>query len=325
MRARSRLILGLFPHPIPPRGALALVAILALPAILLGAAPVERTIAGGRLTIVVGDDTSFQVQDSEFAPLPAFNPRCVSLDLADTGVLVSVAGTVYGPDFAEHVCGTAAPAFTPWTPVSISDVTGAGTAADPFRVVIVVDAGSSGLRLTETITHVAGSDRFLPSLAFSNAGPAPSTFDAFLATDMYLSIQYVQPLLWYGVPGGWAAEKLGAPTPACAPDPYYALLPQADRYSGHDAPVMWGEIAAGQLSNTMDYGCSFGGIATQWAARSLGPGQTVVVGPGGGIAFIEGSPFVVPAVPVLSPPLLALAAAALAVAGLLAARRIHPG
>ena len=36
-------------------------------------------------------------------------------------------------------------------------MTGTGTACNPFTVVIVVDAGATGLVLTETITYVNGA------------------------------------------------------------------------------------------------------------------------------------------------------------------------
>jgi hypothetical protein len=280
-----------------------------------------RVIHGGRLTIWVGDDTSFQVQDSHF-DAPAFNPyqACAPGDTADTGTLVSISGATFGPDFAQHPCGTGAPSFTAWTPVSLSPVTGTGSASDPFRVVVVVDAGATGLRLTETITHVAGTAQFLPQLTFSNTGAAPLSFSAYLATDMFLSIQYVAPLLRFGVPGGWAAEKVGAPTPACAPENYYALLPRADRYTGHEPSTMWSEIASGNLSNTMEFACVGGGIATEWTGRTLNPGGTIAVSPGDGVQFIEGSPSESAGIPTLDERGILVAGAALGLVGWILAR-----
>lgn len=267
---------------------------------LSASAPVVRTIDGGRLTITLGDDTSFQVQDSHYE-WPAFYPSlyCEPGTLGETGTLVSIGGVVYGPDFAENSCGIYAPPFVvPWTPVSISMVRGTGTTADPFAVTIVADAGPTGLRLTEVITHVAGSTSFLPKLFFSNVGSSPVTFETFLASHMYLSIQYVWPILYGGAPGGWAAEKLGAPTPSCSPHPYFVTLPAADRYTGHDVSVMWSEIQSGHLSNTMDSGCDFGGIATQWTERTINPGASLLLGPSGGVAFHDTQPFPAAATPV---------------------------
>jgi hypothetical protein len=288
-------------------------------------APAVRIIQGGRLTIYIGDDTSFQVQDNDIElGGPAFNPTGWGLgDTADAGTLVSLSGTVYGPNFPTHPHTNVVSVFTPWTPVSLSPVTGTGTAADPFQVVVVVDAGTSGLRLTETITHVAGSGQFLPQLTFSNAGTASLAFDAFLATDMFLSTGYVAPILRYGDPGGWGGEKVGAPSPACSPDPYYALLPKADRYTGHDAPTMWSEIASGNLSNSVEGGggwCVGGGIATQWFGRSVDPGGTTTVGPALGVQFVEASPQAPAPVPTLDATGLIVAAAALGLLGWVLAR-----
>ncbi|HEY4230418.1 MAG TPA: hypothetical protein VGO79_09610 [Thermoanaerobaculia bacterium] len=292
------------------------VLVTALP--LIAASPVVRTIGGGRLTINIGDDTSFQVFDTRVPPdaqtTTLFAPVCGPGDTADTGILLSVGGIVYGPSFATHPCGSFAPAFTPWNPVSLSAVTGTGSATDPYTVTVVADAGATGLRLTETITHVAGSGEFRPALAIANSGAASATFDVYLATDMFLAVQYVFPIQLNGAPGGEAAIKVGAPTPACAPEAYFALLPRADRFTGQTAAGMWSEIAGGGLSNTMQFGCSYEGIATQWAARSVAAGGTVSISTSGPVVFIAASPFQAQNVPALSWPGFVALAASLAVA-----------
>ena len=294
--------------------ATALLLSLTTPAIRADA-PALSVIHGGRLTISIGSDTSLQVEDSHYVGAGAFNPYwCPPGNTGDAGTLVSVSGTVYGPDFASHPCTFVSTVFTPWTPVSLSPVAGTGTETDPFQVVVVVDAGTTGLRLTETITHVAGSAQFLPKLSFSNLGSAPLAFDAFVAADMFLSIQYVAPILRYGTPGGWAGTKVGAPAPVCAPINYYALLPKADRYTGHDASTMWSEVASGNLSNSMEGGwgwCAGGGIATQWSGRSVAPHGTTTVGPSGGVQFVEANPLAPASVPTLDSTGFLLAAAAL--------------
>ena len=99
----------------------------------------------------------------------------------DAGVLVAVGGLVFGPDFQNHACGTGANAYTPWTPVSISPVTGSGAAEDPFVVMVVVDAGNSGLRLTETVSYTNGSQTVAFSFRFQNRGSSPVSWSTFLA------------------------------------------------------------------------------------------------------------------------------------------------
>jgi hypothetical protein len=285
------------------------------------APPVVRTVSGGLLTIDIGDDTSFQVTDRRVPDTALFQPSfCAPGTTGDTGTLVSVGGAVYGPDFASHPCGNSVTqAFTAWTPVSISPVTGTGTESDPFTVRVVVAAGATGLRMTETWTHVASSDHLGLTIQWQNAGSTPLAVDTFVATDMYLGIQYVAPFLRYGRPGGIAAEKLGAPTPACAPHAYYALLPNGTRYTGVTAPEMWGQVAAGSLTDVMHYGCSYEGIATQLANRTLSPGQSVTFETSG-LSFVEGGPFDKASVPAASPIALGITAAAIGVIGIYLSR-----
>jgi uncharacterized repeat protein (TIGR01451 family) len=87
------------------------------------------------------------------------------------GTFLAVGGTIYGP--AEIPAGgdvTGAPNYVPFTPVSQSAVTGAGTASDPFRIVTVVDAGASGFRVTETDTYVVGQETYRTDVTVANSG-----------------------------------------------------------------------------------------------------------------------------------------------------------
>lgn len=65
---------------------------------------------------------------------------------------------------------------------------------------------------------------------------------------------------------------------------------------------MWASIAADDLSNTLGFpGCSDGGIATEWTARTLDSGATLALGPGQGIAFVTDLPGAAVPVPALTP------------------------
>jgi hypothetical protein len=288
-----------------------------------GAQPVIRTIPGNPLTIRIGSDTSMQVVDgrSDFAPGPVFFPECVPSGTAtgDAGVLVRVGGVLYGPDFPSHPCGTQLNglAVTPWTAVSIGNVTGLGTSENPFELVIVADAGSSGLRLTETVQYVNGAGQVRPILSFSNVGSASLAWDTFLAVNVgFLAF----PILELGRPGLQYAFKLGAPFPACAPLMYRILLPAADRYSAQLTTDSWLEIQSGDLSNTLYGGCPSSGAATEWVGRSLAPGQTLVLSPNSGISFLA-SGAATASVPATSATGTAILAAGLVLAGWLALSR----
>ena len=104
---------------------------------------------------------------------------------ADTacGTLLHVGSQVFGPanvpagDFAGKVS---------WTQVSQSAVSGTGTSADPFRVVTIADAGTTGLRVTETDSYVAGQEAYRTDVAVSNSGSAAQSVIVYRAGDCYL-------------------------------------------------------------------------------------------------------------------------------------------
>jgi len=267
-------------------------------------APVVRTISGSPLTIQIADDTSMQVSDENHPGLsgsPLFStPFCLpgQTGTGDAGVFVSVAGLVYGPDFVSHPCGTFVTApFTPWTPISIGPVTGSGTAADPFLVVVVADAGSSGLRLTETLTYIDGSTSIVPALSVANLGSSQLTWDTFLALGR---MNLARPLRISGAPGVQDAVTLGAGFPACNGDAYFIFLPPSDRYSGNPAQQVWAEISSGNLSNTLYPGCPSDGLATEWTNRTLDAGNAVTLNPNGSVSFTSSMPQTIAPVPALS-------------------------
>ncbi len=184
---------------------------------------------------------------------------------------------------------------------------------------VVVAAGATGLRMTETFTHVVDTDHLGLTIQFQNSGNTALAVDTFVATNMWLGIQYVFPFLRYGAPTGIAAEKLGAPTPACSVHRYYVTLPLGSRYTGATPQEMWAQIAGGSLSNLMIFGCSFEGIATQLATRTISSGQSLTLDTTG-LSFIQGSPFDKASVPAASPIALAITGAAIGLIGILLAR-----
>src|SRR5262245_28042733 len=98
--------------------------------------------------------------------------------------LIATGGTLYGPS-AIPAGGSANPRTT-YTEVSQSAITGSGSAADPFKVVTVVDAGSTGLRLTQTDSYVVGSETYRTDVAISNSGGGSQSFILYRAGDCFL-------------------------------------------------------------------------------------------------------------------------------------------
>src|SRR6478752_3556759 len=102
---------------------------------------------------------------------------------ADTscGTWIVVGGTLYGPPLL-------ATSFTPtpYTQVSQSAVTGTGSSANPFKVVTVADAGSTGVRLTQTDTYTTGLESFRTDVVVSNTSGSSQSVRLYRAADCFL-------------------------------------------------------------------------------------------------------------------------------------------
>ncbi len=286
-------------------------------------APVTNTITGSPLTVVIGDDTSAQVYNSNVPGTGQFfPPDCAATQTADNGVFVSVGGVIYGPDFNNHPCGSASNSYTPWTPVSFSGVTGTGTSADPFTVVIVADAGATGLRLTETVTYVNGASQYNMSLAFSDNGNLAVTWDTFTGSDLYLADNDSG----FSVLQGTSSGGRGASS-ACLQLQYVILFvatTPADRWSATAYGTVWDEISAGLLSDTVDTAvCQDNGAAIEWDARTLNPGGGLTINTA--VSFTGQAVPVGATVPALSPKALAALVLLLAAVGYVLARKASPG
>ncbi|HEY1252986.1 MAG TPA: hypothetical protein VGH97_17525 [Thermoanaerobaculia bacterium] len=284
------------------------------------AAPATVTIAGSPLTIVIGDETSMETYNTTVPGGTGqyFPEDCSPGETADAGVFAKINGFVYGPDFGQHPCGSATGSFpTPWTKVSLSPVTGSGSSGDPFTVTVVVTAGATGLRLTETVTYVNGSKAATIALAFSNTTDVALTWDTFIGADLFLadSDEGVPALV-----GGAAAGK------DCQFQNYTILFGNAtpnDGYSANGFGTVWAEIAAGTLSNTVATGCIDNGIANSWVGRNLAPGGGLTIDTG--ISFTGAVAPVAIATPTLSVMGLTALVGFLALVGYVLSRRILPG
>ncbi len=241
----------------------------------LTAAPQVTVIMGNPLEIHVGDDASFQIFNSQIPGAGQIYPSGAT-DTADMGWFVRTTGTLYAPDFAEHPAGTATGsigAYTAFTPVSLSGVTGGGTVASPFRVDVSGTLGASGLSANLQVLYVNGQNYFTKIFTLNNGSGAAQSVKIFLGADIYLAssdagVPFLEPTSVS--PGGQD----------CATPPTYTILliplSAADAYSARGYNTVWGEIGATQLDNIVDPSCEDNGAALQWN-RTLAAGGASVI------------------------------------------------
>lgn len=98
--------------------------------------------------------------------------------------LVAVNDVLFGP--ADIPAGDSASPRTTFTPVSQTGVTGTGTASDPYSITTVVDAGSTGVRLTEVDTYVIGDELFETQVTLANTAASAANIVLYRAGDCYL-------------------------------------------------------------------------------------------------------------------------------------------
>jgi uncharacterized repeat protein (TIGR01451 family) len=156
------------------------------PGAAVAATPYKDIASAGPLThIYVGDELSCQIAHSGDVLLEFYPPGTIP---GDCGTFVGIGGSLYAPNFGAH--GTTATgglgSSTPFTPVSQSNVTGTGTAADPFKVVTVADVGLTGLRIQETDSYVVGDEAYRTTIVISNSSAGPVSGVLYRAGDCYL-------------------------------------------------------------------------------------------------------------------------------------------
>ncbi|HTR04452.1 MAG TPA: hypothetical protein VMN82_14770 [Thermoanaerobaculia bacterium] len=271
------------------------------------------TINGSPLTINIGDDTRMQVYNSNVPGTGQFYPPGSSL--GNSGVWVNANGTLFGPFLG-----------TTYTPVSLSPVTGTGTAGDPFTVVIVENAGAV-LQMTETITYVNGAAAANISVVLA-AIPPPSgpegggiPVEVFIGADLYLAGNDAGfPV---AVPGASAGSHGADET--CSQQLQYTIsflgTTPATNYTANGYSQVFSEIASGTLSNTVAPGCLDDGAALQWNQNLAGQPLTINTG----VSFTGQAVPVGAAVPALSVAGIAALVVLLAVVGYVLARKTSLG
>lgn len=96
---------------------------------------------------------------------------------------VSGGGTVYG---ASDLPAASEVYSTPFVEDGQTQVLGNGSAANPYKVSTQVDAGDSGLSLTETDSYVSGADKYTATALITNSSPAAQTVTLYHAADCYV-------------------------------------------------------------------------------------------------------------------------------------------
>lgn len=171
----------------PLRATTAALAVAATAVLAPGASaatPFVEITSGGPLTrVILGNELSCQVAYAGDAALELYPS---STTPGDCGTFVTTGGTLYAPDFANHgsTAASSLGSTTPFTPVSQSGVTGAGTSADPKRVTTIADGGS--LRVTEVDSYVDGQEAYRTDIEIRNNGGSAATGTIYRAGDCYL-------------------------------------------------------------------------------------------------------------------------------------------
>jgi hypothetical protein len=161
-------------------------ALLALAPAARAAVPAVDIASGGPLTkVTIGNELGCQVAHSGDASFELYPP---SVSPGDCGTFITVNGTLFAPDFAKHDGGVADNNInsTAFTPVGQTPVTGSGTTASPYKVVTTVNAGATGVQLTETDTYVVGQESYRTDVTVTNGGGATLTGTIWRAGDCYL-------------------------------------------------------------------------------------------------------------------------------------------
>jgi hypothetical protein len=164
-----------------------LVATAALATPATAAVPFQEIVspAGPLTSVALGNELSCQVAYTGDARLELFPSASKP---GDCGTLVFVGGTLFAPAFSAHDASAASSIGpnTAWTPVSQTAVAGSGSAANPFRVTTVADAGASGIRITQVDSYITGQESYKTETTVQNTGGGATSGILYRAGDCYL-------------------------------------------------------------------------------------------------------------------------------------------
>ncbi|MEO5561073.1 MAG: hypothetical protein ABIO49_14150 [Dokdonella sp.] len=150
------------------------------------ATPIQTITSAGPLNqIFIGNDLSAQIAYTGDTTQEVYPPGTTP---GDYGTFVVVANTLYAPDFANHG-GSATSnigAYTPFTPVSQSGVSGSGSAADPYKVTTTVNVGATGLSISQTERYVVGQESYRTDVTINNSIARAVDVILYRVMDCYL-------------------------------------------------------------------------------------------------------------------------------------------
>jgi len=145
------------------------------------------------------------------------------------GTLLASGGVLYGP--ASIPAGGGASPRTAFTPVSQTGPTGTGTAGDPYRIVTVVDLGTSGLRITETDSYVLGQESYRTDVQVSNTGGASRDVILYRAGDCFLqNSDFGFGAVETGTGAVTCLEAINSTTPGTRIEQFFPITPGSKYY-----------------------------------------------------------------------------------------------
>lgn len=220
--------------------------------------------AGPLTHIYVGAQLGCQVAHTlDGTTLEFFAPSSIP---GDCGTFLFVDGTMFAPDLISHPTATGGlGARTPFTAVSQTGVTGAGTLGDPYKVITVVDAGTTGIRLTQTDSYVVGQESYRTDTMLSNTSGATKSVLVYHAADCFLGGSDIGFGYADAVTKTVACTKTANNTPQNRIEQFSPITP-ADHYFEAFYSSVWSALGAHtNLPDTCACASSIdNGIAINW-------------------------------------------------------------
>ena len=247
--------------------------------------PSPLCINGNPIQACIGSDSSIQVRHNRWAGGQVYGWQNGD---ADSGVWLWTGGDIYGPDACySGRTSTKMSKVHAWTTMNHSGPTGSGAVADPWIITTVLQAGSSGVRVTQRLSYVNGQDYFRLTWDVVNASDAATTVNLFHAVDSYLA-DTNYGFGYYdagsGAVGGSDEQRrwymLFVPeTPATAyNEGWYWQVWQGIGYCGDNQSCSPIDCSQGiGFTNQIDSNAIDNGFGLQWR-RSIGAGAVIRLG-----------------------------------------------